>query len=718
MALALGIFGVFFILNTAVVLFEKPDTSWMDLVKVGEPAPRDIFAPVSFVLPNEAETAKLRESVAQETPDIYTLDTKPADEIKKRVPDFFDKVRAARTDPSRIKEMAGAFKLNETDLAVFTGIKTLKDLESFAGQTVEHFLIQGIVANKDKEVLVQKNKDILIHWSDDKETAIAPAKLLSQGDAESEAWKAVQDTAKGNKAALSVLGSFVKSFLSPNLSFDEVKTQARRKQLQDGTPPIMDLIKKNEILLEKGKIVTEKDYLRFQEVGKQFTKRKVFSNIFGTSLLIFVTFLLFSNYFYLFEKEVFFDVKNLLLVHSAIFLTLILERFAFLMPSDFVYFTLPASLAALLLSILLNSRIALCGTLIVTVLTAVIGSFRPDIILFTLLGNLAGTYVTVGLRKRSQFLKVGAFIGVVNFLAIFSYWFLNNISVRAAAHLGTLGLANGFLMSVLIFFLIFFFERIFKVTTDITLLELSDLNHPILKRMVLEAPGTYHHTLMIANLCEAAAETIGANPLLARVGSYFHDIGKVAKSQYFTENESVQRTEGVSVQSLHEKMEPLRSNEVIQNHVKEGIDLGKKYKLPKVILDFIPEHQGTCVVYYFYRKALKQHKPEEPPVKEDDYRYPGPKPQSKETAIAMVADSVEASTRSMNDHSSVSLRNNVRKIINEKFTDGQFEECPLTLKDLEGIADSFVRTLKGIYHTRIKYPEKDEKNEEPKPLSD
>ncbi len=718
MDLAIGVFALFFVLNTSVVLFEKPDTSWMDLVKVGEPAPRDIFAPVSFVLPNEVETAKLRESVAQETPDIYTLDAKPLDEAKKRVLDFFDKVRAARKDPSLLKELAGTFKLSENDLAAFTALKDLQELESFTAETAGHFLAQGIVANKDKEVLVQKNKDILIYQADDKEALLAPSKLLSQGEAESQAWKVVQDKVKGNKTVLSVLGSFVKGFLGPNLSFNEVKTEARRKQLQDETPPIMDLIKKNEILLEKGKIVTEKDYLRFQEVGKQFTKRKVFSNIFGTSLLIFITFLLFSNYFYLFEKEVFFDMKSLFLVHSAIFLTVVLERFAFLMPSDFIYFTLPASLTALLLSILLNPRIALCGTLIITVLTAVIGSFRPDIILFALLGNLAGTYVTVGLWKRSQFLKVGAFIGVVNFLGVFSYWFLNNISVRAAAHLGTLGLANGFLMSVLIFFLIFLFERVFKVTTDITLLELSDLNHPILKRMVLEAPGTYHHTLMIANLCEAAAETIGANPLLARVGSYFHDIGKVAKSQYFTENESVQRTEGIPVQSLHEKMEPLKSNEVIQNHVTEGIDLGKKFKLPKVILDFIPEHQGTCVVYYFYRKALKQHKPEEPPVNEDDYRYPGPKPQSKETAIAMVADSVEASTRSMSDHSSASLRNNVRKIINEKFTDGQFEECPLTLKDLEGIADSFVRTLKGIYHTRIKYPEKDEKNEEPKPLSD
>jgi putative nucleotidyltransferase with HDIG domain len=223
---------------------------------------------------------------------------------------------------------------------------------------------------------------------------------------------------------------------------------------------------------------------------------------------------------------------------------------------------------------------------------------------------------------------------------------------------------------------------------------------------------------MMANLCEAAAEAIGANALLARVGCYFHDIGKIAKSEFFTENEAVKMVEkGIAGESAHERLPIQESTRTIMNHVREGVELGRKNKLPEVILDFVPEHHGTAVVYYFYKKALKQTKPGEPPPREDSFRYGGPKPRSKETAITLLADSVEASTRSLTDLSPASLLNNVRKIINEKFIDGQLEECPLTLRDLRSIAESFARTLTGVYHTRIKYPEKDERQEEPKPLT-
>lgn len=315
-------------------------------------------------------------------------------------------------------------------------------------------------------------------------------------------------------------------------------------------------------------------------------------------------------------------------------------------------------------------------------------------------------------------MKVGVFLGLVNFLVIFSYSFFKNISFKGSVNLGTLGLANGFLMSVLIFFLIFLFEKMFKVTTDMTLVELSDLNHPLLRRMVVEAPGTYHHTLMIANLSEAAAEAIEANPLLVRVGAYFHDIGKIANSEFFAENESVHRAETkIDAPSIHERLTPDKSRDIILEHVRRGSELGKKCGLPEVILKFIPEHHGTGVIYFFYHKAKAQHKSGELPVNANDYRYPGPKPQTKETAITLLADSVEATARALPDHSPEALEATVKKVINEKFTDGQLDECPLTLKDLELIAESFIRTLTGVYHTRIQYPEKDEKSNQPKLFS-
>jgi hypothetical protein len=268
------------------------------------------------------------------------------------------------------------------------------------------------------------------------------------------------------------------------------------------------------------------------------------------------------------------------------------------------------------------------------------------------------------------------------------------------------GLLNGALITVpLAFILLPIFEYFFNLTTDITLLELSDLNHPLLRRMVIEAPGTYHHSLVVSRLSEGACERIGANALLARVGCYFHDIGKIARSEYFVENQSGRPNK-------HDKLTPSMSSMLILNHVKEGIELGKKYKLKDSVLHFIPEHQGTGVIYYFYRKALEQAESGEK-VDPDDFRYPGPNPQSKETAVALLADSIEAASRSVKEPSAESLRSLVRKIINDKFIDGQLNECNLTLSDLHKIQESFVSDLMAIFHTRVAYPKKPEVKDAP-----
>ena len=314
-----------------------------------------------------------------------------------------------------------------------------------------------------------------------------------------------------------------------------------------------------------------------------------------------------------------------------------------------------------------------------------------------LLGALVGSFTSRGIRKRIHYLKVGLAVGAANALCLISFLAFQEAGWPEISNGGLLGLANGFLVTTLAFFLVPLFEQIFNLTTDITLLELSDLNHPLLKRMVVEAPGTYHHSLVVSTLAEGACEAIGANALLARVGSYFHDIGKIARSEYFTENQTPQ------TRGKHEKLTPTMSCLVIMNHVKDGIELARKNKLKDVIVRFIPEHQGKGVIYYFYKKALDQAAPGEE-VCADDFRYPGPKPQSRETAVALLADSVEASSRSLKEVSPAAIRNLVRKIINEKFIDGQLDECDLTLRDLHKIQESFVHNLMAIFHTRVNYP--------------
>jgi putative nucleotidyltransferase with HDIG domain len=243
------------------------------------------------------------------------------------------------------------------------------------------------------------------------------------------------------------------------------------------------------------------------------------------------------------------------------------------------------------------------------------------------------------------------------------------------------------------------FEYLFRLTTDISLLELSDLNHPLLKEMIIKAPGTYHHSLIVGNLAETAAEAIGANSLLARLGSYFHDIGKLEKAEYFSENQTY-------TGSKHDNLSPTLSGLVITNHVRYGLELAKRYRLNDDIRDFIIQHHGTSLVFYFYQRALERI--EEGEIKEEKFRYPGPKPQTKETAIVLLADSVEAASRTLANPTPSRLKSLVRRVINNKFIDGQLDECELTLKDLERIADTFTHVLIGIYHTRVEYSKKDD----------
>ncbi|PJC47268.1 MAG: HD family phosphohydrolase, partial [Candidatus Omnitrophica bacterium CG_4_9_14_0_2_um_filter_42_8] len=259
-----------------------------------------------------------------------------------------------------------------------------------------------------------------------------------------------------------------------------------------------------------------------------------------------------------------------------------------------------------------------------------------------------------------------------------------------------IGLANGVISAIIVTGILPIFETASKTITDISLLEIADLNHPVLKEMVIKAPGTYHHSLVVGNLAEAACEAIGANALLARVSSYFHDIGKIEKAEYFSEN---QAGEG----SVHDKLSPTMSSLIITSHVKNGVELAGKYGLNKRIVDIIRQHHGTGLVFYFFKRALEKTGDED--VFEEGFRYPGPKPQTKEAACVLLADSVEAASRTLDDPTPSSMQGLVKKVINNKFIDGQLDECELTLRDLEKIAEVFTHILTGIYHSRVEYPE-------------
>ena len=312
-------------------------------------------------------------------------------------------------------------------------------------------------------------------------------------------------------------------------------------------------------------------------------------------------------------------------------------------------------------------------------------------------------------KDRAAILKAGLTIGLVNAMAILAIESLRHASVAGSLSFFKLAMAfaGGMQASALSSLLLPALESLFKVTTDIRLLELSNLNAPVLRRLSVEAPGTYHHSLMVGTLGEAAAEAIGANPLLVRVGAYYHDVGKILKPEYFVENQIF----GVN---KHEDLSPSMSALIIAAHVKDGLELAKEIGLAERIRDMIPQHHGTRIMTYFYRKATDSVEAKNQQVLEADFRYPGPKPQSKEAAIMMMADSVEAASRTLSHPTQAQIQGMVDRLVDAIIADNQFEECDITLREVRLVKESFCKILRGIYHRRIDYPGYDfKKIEEP-----
>jgi len=378
---------------------------------------------------------------------------------------------------------------------------------------------------------------------------------------------------------------------------------------------------------------------------------------------------------------------------TLLFLVIFASSFFFIQNNLPTYF-MPFSIAPMLCILLFdNMGAAFLITLALSVSIASLSSRPFPLLLLFLISGIFAIILAKGARKRVTIIRAGFILGIVQVLSLI---FIERFSLSSPYRYSGLFL-NGVVSSVIVLGILPVFEYLFKTFTNISLLELADFNHPLLQRLILEAPGTYHHSLMVGNLCENACNVVGANALLARIGAYYHDIGKLSKPDYFSENQCVQ-------ESKHDTLTPTMSRLIIMNHVKEGVELAKKYKLNPALIDFIQQHHGTGLVYYFYRRALENLDYDQE-IKDDVYRYPGPKPSTKEAAIVLLADSVEASTRSLKDPNQPKIEEMVHKVINNKFIEGQLDECDLTLKDLEKISAVFIRILGAIYHSRVIYPE-------------
>ncbi|OIO32886.1 MAG: hypothetical protein AUJ70_04480 [Candidatus Omnitrophica bacterium CG1_02_40_15] len=463
-------------------------------------------------------------------------------------------------------------------------------------------------------------------------------------------------------------------------------------KIKDGINNIIE-VKKNELILNKGERVSKGHMAKLEAIEQREPYPLKVVAFFGIALIIALFMLLLVIYIEFYEPDLIVGNKELILLASICILMTIAAKFIVISP--WPSSLIPASAASMLIALLLNNRLAIITTCFLSIIIGMISGGRLDIAAASVVGGMVGIFAVRDARRRSQLITAGFVVGLANMAYFIGIGLINSLDFHTYIIEAFIGLANGVMSAIIVTGVLPIFEIASKTITNISLLEIADLNHPILKEMVIKAPGTYHHSLVVGNLAETACETIGANALLARVSAYFHDIGKIEKAEYFSENQ----TGG----SMHDKLSPTMSSLIITNHVKNGVELAERYGLNKKIVDIIRQHHGTGLVFYFFKRALEKTEDEE--VFEEGFRYPGPRPQTKEAACVLLADSVEAASRALDDPTLSSIQGLVKKVINNKFIDAQLDECELTLKDLERIAEVFTHILTGTYHSRVEYPE-------------
>jgi putative nucleotidyltransferase with HDIG domain len=509
------------------------------------------------------------------------------------------------------------------------------------------------------------------------------------------------------------------AYAGPTLIYDLEKTQIRKNEEREKIVPTIVTVNKGETIIGKNTLVTREHLQKLRALREQMRLSPLSEVGFFVLAVLFVA--IFIKYLHSYYWETVKDTRKVAVIFLAVLLILgmarVVEYITFLDQGQNTLlqagYSVPVGTLGVILTILSSARLAVFACGITTLYVGIILNGGTDstvlpYMLVAFVTSCGAIYSVTRIKHRSDLYRAG---GVAVLLACI---LITAISLQQHKTIEELilhrpeikwaliwGAVNGILVSMLSIALMPIFEDFYGVTTDMKLLELSQKNE-LLTRLEEEAPGSYQHSMRVATLAESAAGAIGANSLLAKVGCYYHDIGKVEKPLYFVENQ-----QSSADKAKHSKISPHMSCLIIRNHVKNGIEIAKRYGLPKTIIDFIPEHHGTTLMAYFFNQALASE--DESKIKEDDFRYPGPKPQSKETAITMLADCLEAASRTLDNCTEGEIRQLVRKMINERFMDGQFDECNLTLKDLHTLSLSFSDSLIHMLHQRIVYPERPSK---------
>lgn len=502
-----------------------------------------------------------------------------------------------------------------------------------------------------------------------------------------------------SKRQVSVIKAVLEQVIVPNLVVDEFATEIARKNAQNSVKPYEVVFQKGDKILFEGEPVTRLKRDALRQAGYNVYELN-WTGLAAIYIIVFIGTFLFLCYMKFFEKE-FLEPKYLAV---SAFLTLFLAFIGVILPTGFSPYVIPIPAFLILMSIFTKPRIAFVATVILLSIMSIGYQYNIQYLVAFLVLSLFSVIAISQIRyaERVDVIKTGFNIGLAGLLIVFSIYILEKCLIEVDNVLliknCSFILLNGIFSAIIASGLMPLLESMFKIITPYGLAELGDHNQKLLKRLQMDAPGTYHHSLMVSNLCEAAAEAIGADPILARVGALYHDIGKLKRPLFFVENQSY-----FLIENPHNKFTPRISKMIITAHPKDGIEIAKEYRLPQVVQNFIIQHHGEGLASYFYNQAVQEEGVEN--VKEEQFRYPGPKPNTKETAILMIADAVESAVRSLKNPTPEEIENMINKIIVERLNDGQLSDSPLTLRDIKTIAATFSRILRGMQHNRIKYQE-------------
>jgi len=641
----------------------------------GSPAPRTVVAEETVTVVDVEATEELKARVAALVAPVYLPDTRALPAASEKLQAFLEEVKETReqlsqgADPagalSRLKQMAPATVSDATLQLLLTS--DLATFERIQGQTLG--ALETVYANPITEESLESARTNL---------------------------RAIVDRLAADAPTADAVYEVAASFVGSNQVIDQEQTDARRQAAMDQVVPVMVSVGEGEIVVAEGERITAQDMLVLKELGLVGARSgwRVWLGIF---LLVVLEVALFSRLIGRFNKTTEEYGNNMLL--ALVFLLLgatAVARLLVIQPLS--AYVIPVAALGMAVAVILNARSAL----LMVVLTSLnIGLLTDLDMRYALVAMVVGglsLYLVSRVTKRMALLGAGLVAMVLAAFTIFSVEIFAGSSAGHALRESAWGLGNGFLAGVLSIVLLNLLETVFDLTTPLRLLELADPAHPLLKKLLQVAPGTYNHSIQMGNLAEAAAEAIGANPLLARVGAYYHDIGKTVRPEYFVENQ-------IYVDNPHDHLSPNLSKLAITAHVRDGEHLGRLYGLPGPVVDIIKQHHGTSVLAYFYHKALQSAKD---PVYEESYRYEEQKPQSKEAAIIMLADSVEAAVRAMENPTRRKIQGVIQEIIKQKVEDGQLDESALTLADLHKIRDAFDSVLLGLVGHRIRYPDKED----------